>query len=191
MLGVYRVWRLHRAPCERLHGPFRVGRRPGRRALRGAGPTRAVRCPFAKLRPLVLRGHPWWAHTEQRGTGLWDEVCSPKMQWWSLLALADLFVINRPHTQRYHAQRARRTPLKAPEDRQPYEIPQGFSGSEARDPSSPGRLNTVSSVMVNTCETSHGRNSRHGLSTRSRHRALEDGPGVCGPAPDRFVLHAW
>ena len=27
-----------------------------------------------------------------------DEVCSPKMQWWSLLALADLFVINRPHT---------------------------------------------------------------------------------------------
>ena len=23
---------------------------------------------------------------------------SPKMQWWSLLALADLFVINRPHT---------------------------------------------------------------------------------------------
>ena len=38
------------------------------------------------------------AHAEQRGPGLWDEVCSPKMQWWSLLALADLFVINRPHT---------------------------------------------------------------------------------------------
>jgi len=33
-----------------------------------------------------------------RGPGLWDEVCSPKMQWRSLLALADLFVINRPHT---------------------------------------------------------------------------------------------
>ena len=40
------------------------------------------------------------AHAEQRGPGLWDEVCSPKMQWWPLLALADLFVINRPHTQR-------------------------------------------------------------------------------------------
>jgi hypothetical protein len=39
-----------------------------------------------------------YAHAEQRGPGLWDEVCSPKMQWWSLLALADLFVINRPHT---------------------------------------------------------------------------------------------
>ena len=39
------------------------------------------------------------AHAGQRGPGLWDEVCSPKMQWWSLLALADLFVINRPHTQ--------------------------------------------------------------------------------------------
>ena len=37
------------------------------------------------------------AHAEQRGPGLWDEVCSPKMQWWSLLALADLFVINRTH----------------------------------------------------------------------------------------------
>jgi len=34
----------------------------------------------------------------QRGPGLWDEVCSPKMQWWSLLALPDLYVINRPHT---------------------------------------------------------------------------------------------
>ena len=32
------------------------------------------------------------------GLGLWDEVCSPKMQWWSLLALADLFVINSPYT---------------------------------------------------------------------------------------------
>ena len=31
-------------------------------------------------------------------SSMWDEVCSPKMQWWSLLALADLFVINRPHT---------------------------------------------------------------------------------------------
>ena len=40
-----------------------------------------------------------YAHAEQRGPGLWDEVCSPKMQWWSLLALADLFVINRPHTR--------------------------------------------------------------------------------------------
>jgi hypothetical protein len=29
----------------------------------------------------------------QRGPGLWDEVCSPKIQWWSLLALADLYVI--------------------------------------------------------------------------------------------------
>ena len=33
-----------------------------------------------------------------QGPGLWDEVCSPKIQWRSLLALADLFVINRPHT---------------------------------------------------------------------------------------------
>ena len=40
-----------------------------------------------------------YAHAEQRGPGLWDEVCSPKMQWWSLLALGDLFVINRPHTR--------------------------------------------------------------------------------------------
>ena len=39
------------------------------------------------------------AHAGQRGPGLWDEVCSPKMQRWTLLALADLFVINRPHTQ--------------------------------------------------------------------------------------------
>ena len=38
------------------------------------------------------------AHAGQRGPGLWDEVCSPKMQRWTLLALADLFVINRPHT---------------------------------------------------------------------------------------------
>ena len=38
------------------------------------------------------------AHAGQRGPGLWDEVCSPKMQRWPLLALADLFVINRPHT---------------------------------------------------------------------------------------------
>ena len=30
------------------------------------------------------------------------EVCSTKMQWWSLLALADLFVINRPHTHTEH-----------------------------------------------------------------------------------------
>ena len=29
--------------------------------------------------------------------------CSPKMQWRSLLALADLFVINRPHTWRGRA----------------------------------------------------------------------------------------
>ena len=39
------------------------------------------------------------AHAGQRGPGLWDEVCSPKMQRWTLLALADLFVINRPHTR--------------------------------------------------------------------------------------------
>jgi len=32
-----------------------------------------------------------------RGPGLWDEVCSPKMQWWSLLALADMYVINSPY----------------------------------------------------------------------------------------------
>ena len=38
------------------------------------------------------------AYSIHRGPGLWDEVCSPKMQWWSLLALADLYVINRPHT---------------------------------------------------------------------------------------------
>jgi hypothetical protein len=38
------------------------------------------------------------AHAAQRGPGLWDEVCSPKMQRRPLLALADLFVINRPHT---------------------------------------------------------------------------------------------
>jgi hypothetical protein len=37
--------------------------------------------------------------SEAPGRGPWDEVCSPKMQWWSLLALADLFVINRPHTR--------------------------------------------------------------------------------------------
>ena len=37
--------------------------------------------------------------TGVRGPGLWDEVCSPKIQWRSLLALADLFVINRPHTR--------------------------------------------------------------------------------------------
>jgi len=30
--------------------------------------------------------------TGVRGPGLWDEVCSPKMQWWSLL-VADLYVI--------------------------------------------------------------------------------------------------
>ena len=29
---------------------------------------------------------------------MWDEVCSPKMQWWSLLALADLYVINSLYT---------------------------------------------------------------------------------------------
>jgi hypothetical protein len=40
----------------------------------------------------------------QRGPGLWDEVCSPKMQWWSLLALADLSVINSPHTHRLAAE---------------------------------------------------------------------------------------
>ena len=39
------------------------------------------------------------ARPAQRCEGTGDEVCSPKMQWWSLLALADLFVINRPHTR--------------------------------------------------------------------------------------------
>ena len=49
-----------------------------------------------------------------RGPGLWDEVCSPKMQWWSLLALADLFVINRPPTHRgpFHALMGSRLSLR-------------------------------------------------------------------------------
>ena len=42
----------------------------------------------------------------QRGPGLWDEVCSPKLQWRSLLALADLFVINCPYTPEEDPQRA-------------------------------------------------------------------------------------
>ena len=33
---------------------------------------------------------------------MWDEVCSPKMQWWSLLALADQYVINSPYTLLRH-----------------------------------------------------------------------------------------
>ena len=40
-----------------------------------------------------------YCRVTQRGPGLWDVVCSPKMQWWSLLALADLYVINSPYTQ--------------------------------------------------------------------------------------------
>ena len=41
---------------------------------------------------------------------MWDEVCSPKMQWWSLLALADLYVINRPHTLSLRAARGSSAP---------------------------------------------------------------------------------
>ena len=52
--------------------------------------------------------------------GTWDEVCSPKMQWRSLLALADLFVINRPHTHTRHKRRASpRSAPRAPTDGAP------------------------------------------------------------------------
>ena len=39
-------------------------------------------------------------NTRNNGVRGWDVVCSPKMQWWTVFALADLYAINRPHTQK-------------------------------------------------------------------------------------------
>jgi len=55
-------------------------------------------CPFCAYLLWLFVPRFLVSPTTHRGSGLWDEVCSPKMQWWSLLALADLYVINRPHT---------------------------------------------------------------------------------------------
>ena len=66
----------------------------GCRGLTRRGDNLAVVCSRGKV------------DVTHRGPGLWDEVCSPKMQWWSLLALADLFVITRPHTHTPHSRRS-------------------------------------------------------------------------------------
>jgi len=53
--------------------------------------------PYVVL-PCIVLWCLWCQHTAKRGPGLRDEVCSPKMQWCSLFALADLYVINSPYT---------------------------------------------------------------------------------------------
>ena len=58
--------------------------------------------PYVVL-PCIVLWCLWCEHPAKRGPGLRDEVCSPKMQWCSLFALADLYVINSPYTHTHTA----------------------------------------------------------------------------------------
>ena len=65
---------------------------PAQASRKRRGATQGV--PFSRALTTSARQRVQGCRTDLR----WDVVCSPKMQWWSLLALADLYVINSPNT---------------------------------------------------------------------------------------------
>ena len=124
--------------------------------------------------------------TTHRGPGLWDKVCSPKTQWWSLLALADLYVKNRPHKSRPSHLQESDTQFSGP-----------ASPGLPSPPSRPKSASPSSSRRTGPCSRPYAKRSQHTLrataSVSSQNHlpqkvkatdqdsVLRHGPGLCSP----------